>query len=214
MTVFNDVLPSYQVPKCPLGWQTLAITEWQWQDLPSLPPFVLADGSSLAKQQTQVRVCYSSKHLYVRFDCQDDDIWGTYQKRDDPIYDEEAVEVFIAAGDETPTRYLEFEVSPFGVLFNCVITNPSLHSHESYDVDETWNAEGLEWFARVHPEQQRWWAILVIPWGAIGGCHESWRANFYRIERSQKSGTEFSCWSATLAESFHVPARFGTLRLG
>jgi hypothetical protein len=213
MTDVSETLPFYQIPKIPIGWQAQNTTAWNWQELSPLSPLILADGSGLAKQQTQVRLCYSSTHLYVRFDCDDDDIWGTYTKRDDPIYDEEVVEVFIAAGTETPTRYFEFEVSPYGVVFDCIITNPSVHSHEPYDVDETWNAEGLEWFADNNPETQSWWAILIIPWEAVGGYHETWRANFYRIERSRKSGTEFSCWSRTLSKSFHVPSRFGKLRL-
>jgi hypothetical protein len=186
-----------------------------WSLISTLTPFILADGSGLAKQQTQVRVAYSQQAFYVRFDCEDDDIWGTHTKRDDPLYDEEVVEVFIASGAETPTRYFEFEVSPYGVLFDCIITNPAFQSNSKqlYDVDESWNAEGLEWYAGICLEKQQWWAVLNIPWQDIGGFHTIWRANFYRIERSRKSGTEFSCWSATLSESFHVPARFGRLEL-
>jgi hypothetical protein len=208
-------LPSYQVPKVPASWQAQALTEWNWQELPSLPPLVLADGSGLAKQKTQVRLCYSGQALYIRFDCEDDDIWGTYTKRDEPLYDEEVVEVFIAPGDATPTNYFEFEVSPYSVLFDCIITNPGLRPtpQQPYDVDESWNAEGLEWFAGIHPDKQAWWAVLKIPWSDIGGYRDVWRANFYRIERSGKSGTEFSCWSPTLSKSFHKPERFGRLRL-
>jgi hypothetical protein len=206
-----STLPSYHVAPMPEGWQHNSPKDWNWAELPSLPPFILADGSTLARQQTQVRVCYSGYALYVHFDCTDDDIWGTYTKRGSPIYDEEVVEVFIAAGHDIPTRYFEFEVSPYGVLFDCVITNPSRHPEEPYDVDERWNAEGLEWYAEAYPEKQHWWATLILPWHALGGYQAVWRANFYRIERSQRSGTELSCWSPTFSKSFHVPARFGIL---
>lgn len=214
MRNFKEVPPSYHVPKLSAAWQTRAVTEWNWQELALLSPLILADGSGLAKQQTEVRLCSSEEYLYVRFDCDDDDIWGTYTKRDDPLYDEEVVEVFIASGDSAPNRYFEFEVSPYGVLFDCIITNPGLRPtlRQPYDVDEKWNAEGLEWFASIASEQQ-WWAMLKIPWSDIGGKHDLWRANFYRIERSRKSGTEFSCWSPTLSESFHEPERFGMLQL-
>jgi hypothetical protein len=206
-------LPFHQVPLVPEGWSIKPFDNDVWSSIPVLSPFILADGSGVAKQQTQVHLAYSHHALYVRFDCADDDIWGTYTQRDDPLYDEEVVEVFIASGTETPAYYFEFEVSPHGVLFDCTIHNPSGTPDERFRVDETWNADGLEWHTEIHPEKQQWWAILKIPWQDIGGYHPTWRANFYRIERSRKSGTEFSCWSATLSESFHVPARFGTLEL-
>jgi Carbohydrate family 9 binding domain-like len=205
--------PADTVLPIPRDWQHTSVKDWNWSSVPALSAFILVDGSSPATQQTQVRLVYSSEALYVRFDCADDDIWGTYTKRDDPLYDEEVVEVFIAAGTEIPSRYFEFEVSPYGVLFDCTIYNPSGLPGEHFVVDETWNAEGLEWYAVASPETQRWWAILVIPWRDMGGFSHVWRANFYRIERSRCSGTELSCWSATFAEGFHVPARFGLLRL-
>jgi Carbohydrate-binding family 9 len=205
--------PLHLVPHVPEGWPVQPFDSEVWSGIPSLSPFLLADGSGLATQQTRVRLAYSQHALYIRFDCQDDDVWGTYTKRDEPIYDEEVVEVFIAPETETPKRYFEFEVSPNGVLFDCMITNPSGVYDQHFVVDERWNAEGLEWHAQFSPEPQQWWAFLKIPWQDIGGFHQEWRANFYRIERSKKSGTELSCWSPTQSQSFHVPAYFGRLRL-
>ncbi|MGL4609342.1 MAG: carbohydrate-binding family 9-like protein [Trueperaceae bacterium] len=184
-----------------------------WSEIPSLSPFTLSDGSSSARQQTQVRLTYSSQALHVRFDCHDDDIWGTYTKRNDPIYNEEVVEVFIAPGTETPQRYFEFEISPKGVLFNCIIDNPSGQYDQRLVVEKYWDTKELLWQAEASSEIQTWWALLTIPWEIIGGFHTRWRANFYRIERSKKSGTEFSCWSPTFSHSFHVPAYFGLLEM-
>ena len=48
------------------------------------------------------QVCYNQQALFVRFDCDDRDIWGISTQRDDPIYDEEVVEVFIGPGEATP----------------------------------------------------------------------------------------------------------------
>ncbi len=206
-------LPSHLVPRVPEDWPVQPFDSAVWSGIPALSPFILVDGSSLATQQTQVCLAYSQDALYVRFDCQDDDIWGTYTKRDEPIHDEEVVELFIATSTEIPKRYFEFEVSPNGVLFDCTITNPSGYYDAHLLVDKSWNAEGLEWHAQSSPERQQWWAFLKIPWQDMGGFHKEWRANFYRIERSKKSSTEFSCWSPTFSASFHVPAYFGSLRL-
>ena len=122
----NFALPSLLVPHAPVTWDTRTDpATWLWDDVPVLPPFILADGSGPAKQQTAARICYDSQSLYVRFDCDDRDIWGTYTLRDDPIYDEEAVEVFLTSGEVDPTHYYEFELSPNGVLFDAQVYNPT-----------------------------------------------------------------------------------------
>jgi Carbohydrate-binding family 9 len=206
------LLTEWHLSSVPVSWLNQTPVQWAWRELRSLPPLMLNDGSKVATQQTEVRLCYLSSHLYIRFDCLDDDIWGNYTKRDDPIYEEEVVEIFIAAGNAAPQHYFEFEVSPKGVLFDCKIYNPSGFYDDRLEVDVSWNAEDIVWHAEILPEEQKWWAILEIPWQAIGGFQDIWRANFYRIERSSKSGTEFSSWSPTLRPNmFHVPAKFGSL---
>ena len=52
--------------------------------MPSLPTFVLADGSGLARWQTRAKVCADATTLYVHFECAATDIWGNYTHRDDP----------------------------------------------------------------------------------------------------------------------------------
>jgi hypothetical protein len=191
---------------------------WPWAELTALPPFRLADGSGPALQQTTARLCHDGTAIYVRFDCDDHDIWGTYEQRDDPIYDEEVVEVFISPGPETPTRYYELEVSPNGVLFDVLIDNPT-SQRADLQTDFTWDCPGLRWWASRDDRAGRWWALLAIPWAAIGppgAPQRLWRANFYRIERPRGAAPECRCWSPTWTTpaDFHKPAYFGTLEVG
>lgn len=186
-----------------------------WNALDALTPLMLADGSALATQQTRVRVGYDERALYVRFDCDDRDIWGTYTKRDEPIYDEEVVEVFITSGEAAPIQYFEFQVSPNGVLFDATIYNPA-STREHLRVDATWQCPGLRWMAQRADAQKVWWGAFAIPWASItsdGNIPSVCRANFYRIERPHDSAVEYSCWSPTLTDpaDFHKPARFGFL---
>jgi hypothetical protein len=202
-------IPPCQVPRI--------ASSWDWDDIPSLPPFTLADGSGPALQQTRVRLCWDDTALHVRFDCADRDAWGTYQRRDDPIYEEEAVEVFLAPGEEDPARYFEFEVSPLGVLFDARIYNPTSLRADLVG-DPAWDCPGLRWEAGPGTERQDWWAVLSIPWAGLlpaGGLPPVWRANFYRIERPRDGEPEFSGWSPTLTSppDFHKPACFGVLEL-
>jgi len=188
-----------------------------WEKIPSLPPFVLADGSGPAIQQTRVRVVWDDAALHVRFDCEDRDAWGTFEQRDDPIYEEEAVEIFLAAGTVDPVDYFEFEVSPRGVLWDGIIHNPTSRREERV-TDKSWNCAGIRWAAGRGDARQDWWAAFDIPWKGIvlgGPLPRLWRANFYRIERPRDGEPEFSGWSPTLTRpaDFHRPARFGVLEL-
>jgi hypothetical protein len=188
-----------------------------WDAIPSLPPFLLADGSGPASQQTRVRVAWDDAALHVRFDCEDRDAWGTFERRDDPLYEEEAVEIFLAAGTADPAGYFEFEVSPRGVLWDGIIRNPTSRREERV-TDKSWNCPGIRWAAGNGGAREDWWGAFAIPWSGIspdGPPPRLWRANFYRIERPRDGEPEFSAWSPTLTRpaDFHRPARFGVLEL-
>jgi hypothetical protein len=215
-----------------------SLADFPWARAVALGAFVLADGSAVAAQQTVVRVARDARALHVRFDCADRDAWGTYRSRNDPIYREEAVEVFLAPGEATPRRYWELEVSPLGVLFAARVHNPTGRRADLV-ADTTWECRGLEWQAgpaSAAGSGQDWWAALAIPWAELvdggqapGGsalpgpsaCGPGdqlprlWRANFYRIERPRGGEPELSCWSPTftIPPDFHRPERFGLLEL-
>jgi hypothetical protein len=224
-------LPRWRVPLAPEPLDDDAVVgAWAWQRIPRLPPFVRADGQGPAAWKTAVRVCRDDFGLAVRFDCADRWAWGTFTERDDPLWQEEAVELFLALGAADPRRYFEFEVSPRGVLFDARVDNPTSRRPD-LAVEAGWNCSGVRWGAgstELLPEAvypQDWWAVLVLPWAALAPSGEPFtipdilRANFYRIERPADppgAAAEFSAWSPTLADpaDFHQPARFGFLSLG
>ena len=196
----------------------------RWAEIAPLPPLVRTTDGGPAEQPTTVRIAWNGQGLHIRFECQDRHAWGTMTRRDDPIYQEEAVEVFLAPAPPAPIDYLEFEVSPLGVLWDGRIHNPTSRRADLLS-DPAWDCPGLRWAAGRSagtPEQaarQDWWAELTLPWEGIapgGGPPPAvWRANFYRIERPEGGSPEFSAWSPTLVEpaDFHKPSRFGTLEL-
>src|SRR5581483_12093733 len=118
------VLPRLRVERAPTALFALENIA-AWDQVKRLEPLWLADGSAPATQPTRVCICFDETALYVRFDCEDRDIWGTYTQRDEPLYEEEVVEVFFAAGTDDPKNYFEFEVSPNGVLFDTTVSNPT-----------------------------------------------------------------------------------------
>jgi hypothetical protein len=142
-----------------------------WARAAVLGPLILADGCAAAEQATTVRVGWDARALYVRFECADHDAWGTFRQRNDPIYLEEAVEVFLApatAGEAAPRRYWELEVSPLGVLFAARVDNPT-GGRAGLVADTSWACPGVEWQAARMADgaRQDWWAALAIPWRAM-----------------------------------------------
>src|ERR1051325_9659467 len=71
---------------------------------------------------TTLRIGYTDSHLYIAFECEDADIWGTLTDRYDPIYDEEVVENFLCPTGDV-RRYYEINVSPRNVLFDAIVEN-------------------------------------------------------------------------------------------
>lgn len=186
-----------------------------WDEAAEIGPFLLSHGRGLPQQAVRARVGADADALYVRFGCEDREPWGTLRERDDPLYQEEVVEVFLAPGEDDPRTYFEYEVSPGGVLFDARVENP--HARRAgMKVFPAWNGEGVRWAAGL--VTGGWWAALALPFASmLGGAAmpDVWRANFYRIDRPSGAPPEHSAWSPTLADppDFHLPPRFGTLEL-
>jgi hypothetical protein len=208
-------LPLWRVPRVAPGGLA-------WDGLPECR-LVRSEDGAVPVQPTRVRLAWDERALHVRFDCADRDAWGTLTRRDDPLYQEEVVEVFVAPGEDDPRAYAELEVSPHGVLFDAWIENPD-SDRATLQAHLGWDCPGVSWRAGSGGAQQDWWAELTLPWDSLlaaagrppAPLPRRWRANFYRIDRP-RDGTppEFSAWSPTQASppDFHRPGRFGILQL-
>ncbi|MBN1629332.1 MAG: phosphodiester glycosidase family protein [Thermoleophilia bacterium] len=199
------------------------LNEGVWARARSLGDFIFADASGEPQLPTEVKMCWDERNLYLAFVAIDTDIWGTMKDRDDPIYEEEAVETFLSTGGEV-TKYFEFEFSPHNVVFDALIECPESGDRSKMTVDTSWDCEGLQSAVSVVGSlddrtdvDDRWTVEVALPFAQIGregrppAGGEQWRANFYRID--QAGGGEYSCWSPTLVQppSFHVPKQFGVL---
>ncbi|MEM7050983.1 MAG: carbohydrate-binding family 9-like protein [Acidobacteriota bacterium] len=215
----TEAVPVWEVRPAPESWGPTALgPDPVWRTVAPLPPFELADGSGPAKEQTSVRLVWDPEALWIRFDCEDKDAWSTFQRRDDPLWEEEAVEVFLAAGEDVPKRYFELQISPLGVLFDAVVDNPR-GDRRGMVTDPAWDCEGIHWAAGPAALRQDWWAVVRLPWSGLLPANQPrpsiWRANFFRIERPRRRPDELSAWSSpgTDPPDFHRPERFGSLRL-
>lgn len=169
---------------------------------------------------TSVAVWYDDLWLTLLFTAADDHIHSTHLQHDAPLYEEDVVEAFLAP--ETVIRYFELEVSPRGTTFDARIDSPD-GARATMQVDRDWTCEGLLAFVRSVTESDRSTSVdtlLRLPFAGLDRPtpqpDETWRANFFRIDRHPRLGDEFSAWQPTLRNpaDFHVPAAFGALRFG
>ncbi len=77
-----------------------------------------------AKQRTTVKLLRDQNYLYVGYECEDADITATYENRDDPVYKDDCVEIFIRP-DEKSDHYIGLEMNARGVLYDYFYPFPS-----------------------------------------------------------------------------------------
>jgi len=175
---------------------------------------VRAGDGSKPRLESEFAAYHDGKRLFVLFSVVDDHLVATYLGHDEPLWEEDVVEVFLAP--EKLERYFEIEVNPMGTTFDALVESPRLGS-DTMTVDRDWTCEGLRTAIRrtTINGSVRVETLIAIPLRAIGAAIASgarWRANFFRIDRSPE-GDEFSAWRPTWCTpaDFHVPRSFGTL---
>ncbi|PYU39712.1 MAG: hypothetical protein DMG53_24060 [Acidobacteria bacterium] len=121
-----------------------------------------------------------------------------------------------ASGNPQPERvnhYYEFEIAPNNQWIDLEIDK----TKEPFN-DASWNS-GFEHATRIDAQNHIWTAEMRIPISSmnISAIHPGaqWRANFFRA--AGKGGDDhrkFLAWSIIPeGKTFHVPTRFGILRL-
>ena len=189
-----------------------------WEGAPPVD-LVLADTGEEPRQPTTARLLWDDDYLYVAFHCVDVDIWGTTPERDQAIYDQEVVEVFIDA-DCDDHGYVEIEVSPLNAVLDLFMLIRDDRKRGLWD----WRSEGLRTAVVVDGDPTRrgtadrsWTVEMAIPMSDFMTAPnlpprpgDVWHFNFYRIDRASW-GDEFSAWSPVGRINYHTPERFGRL---
>ena len=174
------------------------------------------------KQETLARLLWDADFLYISWLCRDTQVWSTLTTRDDTLYEQEVVEVFINpdGGRET---YLELEVNPLGALWDGFIVRSGERRYGLL----AWNSFKLErgvWVeGTLNDESDRdsFWSVeLAVPLAElVTAAHippqegDRWRLNLYRIDLPDrdKSKADYSAWSPVSGESYHDPDKFGEI---
>ena len=176
---------------------------------------------------TSFQALWGEEGLFVRFDAVDPSPWYTLTNRDDHLWTEEVVEIFIDP-DGDGRNYAEIEISPHNVVCDLMIFEgaPNVRS------DIGWDHDGLQ--SKVSPlsgadgETVGWTAIAILPWSSFATLTDSsgisipphaedvWRFNIFRIKRpfgptEPDRDVVYAAWSPPSGRSFHEPTVFRAL---
>ncbi len=169
---------------------------------------------------TSFRALWSADGLWIRFDATDPSPWHTYTRRDNPLWEEEVVEIFIDP-DGDGRNYAEVEISPGNVVCDLLMFRGDPDKRSDLD----WDFPGLQ--TAVHAwdsDTSGWTAVALLPWAGFATlpgtdmrlpplAGDSWRFNVFRIKRPHRPDDPhrdllLSAWSPVPGESFHVPEMF------
>lgn len=174
-------------------------------------------GPAAEGRGTEVRLAWDEVWLYVAFDALDPEISERFENRDDPIYEHEAVELFLMPRRDGPYEgpYFELQASPGGIQFDASFVGPRRGMDRSFDAPFEVGT-GVDGRLDGRPGDRRWISEWRIPWTAFGRGPaprpgEVWRANMFRIDRSRGRPDDYQAWSPPMAGDFHRTEQFGFL---
>ncbi|MCU1350115.1 MAG: hypothetical protein JWO56_3145 [Acidobacteria bacterium] len=178
---------------------------------------VRATDGSAPRLSTSVAAYRDDEALTFVFSAADDLVVARYRGHDEPLWEHDVVEVFLAP--ERRTEYFELEVNPLGTTFDARIESPD-GQRGTMRTFLDWTCQGL--FAAVRKDVESGGAMTIetvirIPFASLGGAPApgtEWAANLFRVDRHPDRGDEYTAWQPTgkVPADFHVPAAFGLLR--
>jgi hypothetical protein len=216
--VFAAAAPEYGVARTATALETLlGAADEPWTEAARI-----AWGPS--QYETAFRALWDDQGLYLRFDVTDPNPWHTMTRKDEHLWDEEVVEIFIDL-DHSGRDYYELEINPANVVCDLRMVSP--WPDKEGDID--WDFEGLE--TRVHARTDAagtttgWTAAAFLPWSGFRPLpsardialppkpDDSWRVNVFRIKRpggpdAPEKDAVFAAWSPPSVSSFHDPGAF------
>ena len=186
-----------------------------WRDVQPIYMDLGPHGKPEPDYRTEVRTRWTKHNLYFLFIC-------PYEKLNlkpnpattsetNELWNWDVAEVFIGSDFKNIRRYKEFEMSPQGEWIDLDIDLTKPHHEDGW----TWNS-GFQVSARIDSAAHVWYGAMKIPYSAIdthpARIGNKLRVNLFRSQGPGPSRHEIT-WHPPMADTFHVPERFGVLEL-
>jgi hypothetical protein len=200
------------------------LSDKEWGKVPAMTTFSDAfQPERPPKFPTTAKMMWDDKYLYLAWECYEDDIWGVLSKHDDPIYTEQAAEIFIDP-EGKGRHYWEIDISPKNTVVDLMVPSEKVTGLAArlarYDV------KGLLHATKVYgtlddrdDKDEKWTAELAIPWADFAGRKvnvppkdgDSWRMNLFRIIGPKPyPNDQYLSWSKSPAV-YHQSKNFGVV---
>ena len=209
--------PEYGVPRTPHPPRIDGrADEPAWKAAPQVTLRGSFDGRA-APLRTQARLLYDDANLYVTFDVEDPDLWGTHRERDAPLYEQEVVEIFLDANADGRT-YNELQVSAHNVHFDAYFPARRQGMELSWDSGMR-SAVQLRGTPDDATDRDEGWTVeLSIPIARLAEVPhvpprpgDRWRFNLYRLELPDRRTQQGQSLSPLFVGDFHALPRFAWL---
>jgi hypothetical protein len=172
-------------------------------------------------QSTVARMLYDDSALYLLYECIDPYLHAEVYEQDGPVWEEDAVEIFVTPNAQDSSAYFGYEMNANGTFLDYMAFNAGVGGTKNIHFE--WESEGVEikttWDGTLndHTDQDRSWVLeMAIPmenFRHLGGQIPPQPGDMWRLNLNRTKGHEgqFSMWSDTGTEkaSFHHSAYFG-----
>jgi Carbohydrate family 9 binding domain-like len=186
-----------------------------WKDARPVVAELNNYGKQVPGHATEVRSRWTAGNLYFLFICPYQELYlkphPVTSSETNELWNWDVAEVFIGADFKNIKRYREFEISPQAEWVDLDIDRSKPHPEDGW----VWNS-GFQISARIDRATNIWYGAMRIPWTAIDAqppkAGAEFRLNLYRSQGPPKNHKAIA-WQPTMDANFHVPERFGLLKL-
>jgi hypothetical protein len=194
------------------------LDEPDWRGAQPTEEFVQTMTNAKGAFVVRARVAYDAENLYVGFEVADEYLKSTFTKRDDHLWEQDAVEIMIDP-DGDGLNYFEIQASTMGLIFD---TRYDARRRPQPFGDVEWSSQArvkltLDGTPNDEEADKGYVAELAIPWTAFAAGNtpadpppagEQWRMNFFVMDERER-GQRAVGWSPPMIGDFHTLNRFG-----
>ena len=194
------------------------LDEKSWESAPPIEFVFPWDFQTGAKQKTIAKLLWDDNYLYVGYDCEDTDIVAQHTERDDPTYQDDAVEIFLNPKPSQTGVYFGLEMNVRAVLYDYLMSD-ARYAFKRFNLQGVQLATYIRGTLNLRGDQDKGWSLEVaIPWINFEELSQRpvpgdiWTAALNRWDGVEPN-RRLSMWvdPHQSQPNPHVPARFGQL---
>lgn len=166
--------------------------EWANADMVTL---LTADGKKVDTDPTTVKTLWDDKGLYFAFHCPDNMIESSYKNRDDELWNNDVVEIYLDGGSDGKD-YLEVQVSPANIVFDALFKvrrTPDWKEARKHNIEGLQTAVSVVGTLNNPKDSDTYYDVEVfVPFNAIPGLAKippdsdtKITCNFFRMDAKE-----------------------------